>query len=294
MRLSRIIHRGEFYLLLFCLAIIVVYWVLSAPIGFPIDRPVTVAKGLGVAGISRDLARDRVIQSPLFFELVVKAAGIGEQLQAGDYWFEQKISLLELIKRLKNGTFVTNPVKLTIPEGATASQIATIVNNKLPNLSPLAVVEALETQPEIAFPDTYFLPPQVTLPALLELWQDHFQRQVSDLQSASSTLTWHQNIVLASIIEEEMSIPADRRLVSGVLHKRLEIGMPLQVDVALITYDEVGLPEHAITNISRNALEAALYPEASDYWYYLSDRYGVTHYARDFEEHKANRRQYLD
>lgn len=286
-------HRWT-YLLIPILGLITLWWLLVAPVGFPLDQPVTISRGAGVTGISQELARAGVVQSPLFFQLAVRLAGVGSQLQAGEYWFEQRLNMLEVLRRVKSGRFITNPVKLTIPEGLSPGQVASLVSNKFPQISPIELTELLTEQPELAFPDTYFFPMRAGVAEITAAWQSHWERQTAELRAASSTLSWPETVVLASIVEEEVSDPRDRRLVAGVLLKRLEIDMPLQVDVAPETYERYGLPLAAISNVSLDALEAVVYPTASDYWYYLSDPTGVTHYARSFEEHKQNRQKYLD
>ncbi len=100
-------------------------------------------------------------------------------------------------------------------------------------------------------------------------------------------------IIMASLVEREAKGDEDRAVISGILWKRLEIGMPLQVDAAPITYKERGLPKSPISNPGLLAIDATIHPELSPYLYYLHDKDGIIHYARNFEEHKANRLKYL-
>ena len=100
-------------------------------------------------------------------------------------------------------------------------------------------------------------------------------------------------IIMASLLEEEAAKTEDRKIISGILWKRLEAGMALQVDAEPDTYDYLGFPPGPISNPGLDAIEAALNPKLSPFWYYLSDKEGNIHYARDFEEHKTNRLKYL-
>lgn len=122
-------------------------------------------------------------------------------------------------------------------------------------------------------------------------------------------------IIMASIIEKEMSSPEDGRIISGILWKRIEAGMGLQADATLTyltgkpslklteedlaidspynTYKYRGLPTGPISNPGLNAIKAAIYPEESSYWYYLHDSESQPHYARAFEEHIENKLRYL-
>ena len=122
-------------------------------------------------------------------------------------------------------------------------------------------------------------------------------------------------VIVASILEKEVKTSESRAIVSGILWKRLALGMPLQVDATLgyitgktsaeltidnlnadspyNTYRNKGLPPTPISNPGLLALDAALHPKSSPYLYYLSDNNGVIHYAVTFEEHKANKARYL-
>ncbi len=122
-------------------------------------------------------------------------------------------------------------------------------------------------------------------------------------------------MTMASLLEEEAIREEDRRLISGVLWKRLEAGVALQVDAALTyvtgrasheltgedlkfdsafnTYFYPGLPLGPISNPGLDAIEAALRPTASPYWFYLSDKEGNTYYSATFEEHKEKKFKYL-
>jgi len=121
---------------------------------------------------------------------------------------------------------------------------------------------------------------------------------------------------MASILEGEALTTSDRKLVAGVLWRRLEIGMPLQVDATFSyvngkttfeltlddlkidspynTYKYKGLPPTPINNPGLNSINAALYPTKTKYLYFLSGNDGKMHYARTFEEHKRNRQLYLN
>ena len=100
-------------------------------------------------------------------------------------------------------------------------------------------------------------------------------------------------ITMASLIEGEAKGNIDRGFISGILWKRLSMNMPLQVDVALETYKTKGLPKNPIGNPGLEAIKAAIYPKDSAYLYYLHDKKGNIHYAKNFLEHQVNIRKYL-
>ena len=100
-------------------------------------------------------------------------------------------------------------------------------------------------------------------------------------------------IIMASIIEREAKRDPDRGFISGILWKRLSLGMPLQVDAVPETYKTKGLPETPISNPGMEAIKAAIHPQNSPYLYYLHDKNGNIHYAKNFAEHQANIKKYL-
>jgi len=126
---------------------------------------------------------------------------------------------------------------------------------------------------------------------------------------------WSDIVIMASIIEEEAATAKDRRIISGILWKRLLKGMHLGVDAPFAydigknsatlttidlkydspynTYLYGGLPPTPITNPGLDSIDAALHPETSPYYYYLSDKGDTIHYAKTFDEHKVNKERYI-
>jgi UPF0755 protein len=100
-------------------------------------------------------------------------------------------------------------------------------------------------------------------------------------------------LIMASIIEKEASGASDANMISGILWKRLDMGMPLQADASPITYDRPGLPEFPICNPGIISIKAALNPQESNYLFYLHDKNGQVRYAKTYEEHKQNISNYL-
>jgi len=105
--------------------------------------------------------------------------------------------------------------------------------------------------------------------------------------------TTHQVIVMASLLEKELKTKEDREIASGILWKRIKIGMPLQVDVDMWTYKNTGLPAKPICNPGLDSIKAALYPEDSPYWYYLSTPDGKIIFSKTLEEHNIAKAKYL-
>ena len=120
---------------------------------------------------------------------------------------------------------------------------------------------------------------------------------------------------MASLLEEEARTTRSRQIISGILWKRIERGMRLQVDAVFPyilgkntfeltlddlavdspynTYRYAGLPLGPISNPGLDSLRAALHPVQTPYLYYLSDKNGVFHWSRTYEEHLKKKKLYL-
>ena len=167
------------------------------------------------------------------------------------------------------------------------------------------------------FPDTYYFLPSSTTSEVVFVLEHTFWEKMELIQEEilSSDKTLSDIITMASIIEAEASAEQDRRLVSGILWKRLDIGMPLQVDVTFRyingktsadlslddleeespynTYVNKGLPPTPISSPSLESIVAAIHPVESAYLYFLADSDNVVHYSEDFEEHKRKKALYI-
>ena len=122
-------------------------------------------------------------------------------------------------------------------------------------------------------------------------------------------------VTTSSLIEKEVRTFDDKKIVSGILRKRLKTGIPLQIDATIVfitgkktteisieetkidspynTYKYKGLPLGPIANPGIESIIAALYPESSEYWYYLSAPDGKTIFSRTLEEHNIAKFKYL-
>lgn len=116
---------------------------------------------------------------------------------------------------------------------------------------------------------------------------DNFDKKTADLKITPEI------VIAASILEKEVKTKEEKALVSGVLWKRLKVGMPLQVDAAMWTYEHYGLPEKPISNPGLESILAALYPKDSSYWYYLSKPSGETIFTKTLDEHNIAKAKYL-
>ena len=120
-------------------------------------------------------------------------------------------------------------------------------------------------------------------------------------------------VTMASLLEKEVRTLDDKKIASGILWKRLGVGMPLQLDATVNyitgksdasvlfkdakidspynTYKYKGLPKGPISNPGIDSIMAAIYPIQTKYWFYLSD--GITHFSETLQQHNAAKRRYL-
>ncbi len=291
---------------------------LAAPTNLPATEPVVIEAGKNSSDISHLLKEAGIIKSATIFRLIVKVRGLSGSLRAGDYVFEKPLSPWSLASRLAGGVYSVAMLKVTVPEGLNIREMASLLENQLPDFDMerfLSIAEASEGQ---FMPDTYFLSPFTTAPKVAALMRENFTKRIEPflVEIESSGRGQEDILVMASLLEEEAATERDKYLISGILWKRLDDGMLLQVDAVFPyiigknsfdltrsdlkvdspynTYLYEGLPPGPITNPGLEAILAALRPEESSHWFYLSDLYGRMHYADTYEEHIANKKLYLD
>ena len=209
-----------------------------------------------------------------------------------------------------------NEITITIPEGYTVTQMGELFEKE--SLFSKEEFEKIAKNDEgFLFPDTYQFFKNTTPEKVMEKMKKNFDAKVADFLSEieRQKKSLLDIIIMASIIEREVHNINDRGLVSGILWKRIQKGIGLQVDASLTyilgktsaeltaddlkidspfnTYKYRGLPKGPISNPGKEAIFAAVFPVTSPYLFYLSDKDGITRYARNFEEHKDNKLRYL-
>jgi UPF0755 protein len=245
-----------------------------------------VQPGMSGTEIGNSLYGKGLIRNPKTFKLYVQFSGISDRIQAGVYRLSSGYTLFQIVDAL---TSAPATVKVTIPEGFTNEQIsARLVSNMAQSDEFKTEFLRLAKDKEgYLFPDTYQFPKDATPAAIIARMVDNFNVKTKSMKIDKNT------VILASIIEGETKEGSEREIVSGILLKRLNAGMALQVDVAPETYKSTGLPNSPLNNPGITALEAALNPKDSEYWYYLHDPTGTIHYARTLTEQDANIRKFL-
>jgi UPF0755 protein len=271
----------------------------SAPGNFKPGTIVTIEPGMSLRGVSYVLKNEGIIRSRTAFEAFIIIYDGEKHVVSADYLFEGRAPVWQVARRLESGERHLAPVKATVPEGFNILEISELFDVKLSNFNKEAFLAAAIDREGYLFPDTYFFFTTDTEVDVIRSLSDNFEKKISSLRPqilAAQNLTKRTEreiIIMASIIEKEAKGGVDRGHISGILWKRVDLGMPLQVDAALETYKTKGLPKAPISNPGMSALEAAIHPQSSPYLYYLHDKEGNIHYAKDFAEHRQNVLKYL-
>ena len=269
----------------FALILVLFLWRISPPVSFPTGDIITVPEGLGLHELGALLEEDEVIRSSFWFRIAAIVLGGERDMKAGQYNMSRPQNSFRVAWRIVQGRHDIETVKLTIPEGFSNSEISDLFDERFQFFDHEAFLKF--AREGYLFPDTYFIPVTATASSTIKLLTDNFERKTKDLKITEEI------IIMASLLEGEAKLEDERKLASGILWKRLKIGMPLQVDIERKTYEFPGLPKAPINNPGLVSIKAALNPTTSPYLYFLTDNTGKMHYAKSFDEHKTNIDKYL-
>lgn len=269
-----------------------------------------VRKGEGLRNIAKELQDARLIKDQFIFILLIKQLGLDGNMQAGDYKLTPSLTPEDIARIMTKGSL---DVWVTITEGKRASEIAEILQNKIPTYDATWKTKLIEEEGYL-FPDTYLFPHDATIEQVLSIMKNNFEKKYAQAsQNQTSKLSKPEAVILASIVEREGRSPEGMKMIASVLENRLSIGMALQADATIQyalgntfnwwptptaqnlkidspynTYRNPGLPPTPIANPGLAALNAVLSPANTNYFYYISDSKGVLHFARTLDEQNAN------
>lgn len=314
-------NRSAKIILAVALAIVffstLISFLLMPPRDFPQDKIITVKSGASLGQVSLLLKDEHLIRSRTLFRLCSRAVGGNKPILAGQYLFKEPAHSCILAFRIARGISGIPSVKVTIPEGMANKEVAAVVAKQLPGFDPAFFIESARQKEGYLFPDTYFFSTGANTQEVESIMSANFEKKIEPWNPIieSSGRSLRDTIIMASILEKEATTEEDKELVSGILWKRIKIGMPLQVDATFMyllgrkssevtqadlqmksvynTYRNKGLPGGPIGNPGIAAIRAAVRPKDSPYLYYLSDNSGVMHYAKTFAEHVVNKGKYL-
>ncbi len=283
--------------------------------------------------IAKKLKENNLISSVFLFDFYIKKSNRENSLKAGKYSFSQNMSIAQIADAIIFGDIYIEKVRLFVAEGTNIYQLDKKIEKfelkEEKKLSEYKVGDFKEkysflnsvkddaTLEGFLFPDTYiYNKDTVTIRHVIESMLDNFDSKLNfnlreEITRQGKTI--FEIITMASILEREVRTTNDMAIASGILWKRINSDMPLQVDATTIyslghnnlkskdlkidtpynTYLNKGLPKGPIANPGFRAIKAAIYPKKSPYWFYLSKPSGETVFSKTFSDHKKAINLYL-
>jgi peptidoglycan lytic transglycosylase G len=291
---------------------------------------VEVTPGASVRGVVNKLGKQGVIADPRAIVLYLKVRGLHPKIKAGTYDLPAHASPAEILKMFEQGNVVLE--QLTIVEGSTFADLRRALEKHpavvvtLRGKSDAQVMAAIGHENEFPegrfFPDTYRFAAHTTDVELLKLAYNSMARVLADAwehrRQELPIHTPYEALILASIVEKETGVPAERPRIAGVFTSRLRAGMRLQTDPTVIygmgakyagdirnrdlttdtpynTYMRAGLPPTPIALPGRESVFAAVQPEESGALFFVAtgDGTGAHYFSKTLEEHNEAVRRYL-
>lgn len=271
-------------LLILVFGILVIFYI-SLYSSLKKDVIIHITKNESIQETVQLLKDNDVIDQPKTFLLLLKVFDLN--IKTGDYLFLKGSTLPKVFLQLALNDHNIDPIKVTIREGLDNEQISRVIKKQNLNFNEELFLEKTKGLQGKLFPDTYFFYPMTTVEEIILEMNLNFKNKTKNLSLSSDEL------VMASILEGEANGDKDNKIISGILWKRLGIGMPLQVDVDKSTYHNKGLPDYPLNNPGLSSIKAAIDPRETNYLYYLHDNGGNVHYASNYEDHKKNIKLYL-
>jgi UPF0755 protein len=292
---------------------------LRQPLEFS-EQSIVVPRGVGVSWLSRELFDLEVLSEPYTIQILAYWRGEQESLKAGEYRFENGMTIPEVLSKVTQGQVVQRTV--TFVEGLTTSQILAHLASvddltiTLAGKSPEAIMSLLgspDTHPEGQFfPETYFFTRETTDLDLLrqsfERMQDFLDKAWRDRDEGLPLDSPYEALILASIVEKETAQADERALIAGVFINRLRRRMKLQTDPTVIyglgeqfqgnlrsrhlkedtlynTYTRYGLPPSPIALAGAEAIEAVLHPAKTDALFFVARGDGTHQFSNTLKSH---------
>lgn len=313
--------RRFFFLLVLAIMVVAgaIAYTLLAPAGPRSETFVDILPGTSSSEIAKELKQEAIIRSEYVFLGLHLARG--GTLKAGEYRFDHPAPMTQVWERLRRGDVYT--VAVTIPEGSNIFDIAARMEAAGLGSKEAMVAAARQGTGLIAdldpaapslegylFPDTYRFARRTEPQEIMATMVRRFREKA---QSIGLTGNYHRTVTLASLVERETPIDAERPLVASVFENRMAKGMPLMTDPSVIyaalldgryrggiyqsdleadspynTYRHAGLPPGPICNPGLKSLDAAMHPAQTNYLYFVAanaDPSGKSRFSATLEEH---------
>jgi len=291
-----------------------------------------IKKGEGLEEISSNLEKEGFIKSKFFFEAYLIFKKEAKNLKAGGYLLSTSMNIPEISRKFVSGEIAKE--EITVIEGWNLKDIAGYLEEKgiissgefleITNSDFSKGYDFLNDKPKnlglegYLFPDTYLVNRGFVVEEIIRMMLGNFNEKLTpDLREEIylQKKTIFEIITMASLVEKEVKSAEDKKIVAGILWKRMEEGIPLQVDATIAyitgkkttkisreetridspynTYKYKGLPLGPICNPGFESILSSVYYINSEYLYYLSTPEGKTIFSRTLEEHNIAKEKYL-
>ena len=284
-----------------------------------------IKRGSSLSQVVRQLGEAGVIKSPLALKIYAKIVA-KTTIQTGSYWLETSDSALTLLDKFNRGEVIIK--RLTFPEGWNFSQWRQHLEGvpQFADSRHLSDVQLLQTLGlDISHPEGWFFPDTYSYTGgdsiadlllrahrkMLDTLDKAWLLKAKDLPYSSA----YEALIMASIVEKETGLAAERAAIAGVFVRRLRLGMRLQTDPTVIyglgnqfsgnlrrshlkqktaynTYVIGGLPPTPIAMPSAAAIYAALHPADGDSLYFVARGDGGHYFSSTLEQHRRAVRKY--
>jgi len=309
-----------------------VYYQVFSPADFA-EAEFVAQKGEGVKEIAAHLEEQGFIHNAFWFETYVWYKKEGSSLQAGKYLLLPGMNIPDIMDALAGGKYLSDEISVTFPEGFDLAQIkgrlaeSNLGANGLDHLTAgdfKIQYKFLDDTPDqktlegFLFPDTYRFKKEITDIDIVKRFLDNFDKKLTPQMKAAISeqdREIYEVMILASIVQQESQSESEMKAVAGVFTNRLRIGMALQSDATVNyatgkslrqptadditvqspynTYINKGLPPGPICNPGIAAIEAAIWPDQSDYFYFLHPLNSPAVFSKTLDEHNKNKAKYL-
>ena len=317
--------------------LLVMIWIIISLFYYQGTRPASldsrsikfeVQSGMTLKQVALKLFNQKLILSPSAFQAIAYIQDKEKQIMVGEFSLSPSMLPTEIILRLTSGKTILYP--LTIPEGYRITEIASLLDTQglanskifIHQTQDKNLIQAFDIPTDslegYLFPETYYLSKLTPEKKIVEKMVNTFKEKVLKSQILKSikesSLSLHEIITLASLIEKETGLDSERKMISSVFYNRLKKNMRLQTDPTVIyaiekfdgnirkrdlkidspynTYRYKGLPPGPISSPGLKSIEAAISPIKSNHLYFVSRQDGSHHFSSNLAEHNRAVKKY--
>lgn len=291
--------------------------------------PFRINKGESLISISKNLRNSRIIKNEILWLFSGILMREENKILEGLYFLKNNMNEILCFKSIRYKFSLVPYVKITIPEGSNLREISRIISKELnvpfdsfysfftsrEKIRPIFEkfnINPANTFEGYIFPDTYIFPSGVTPYEVATRGIENLLKVLKEIgyDTLKNNLDLHKILTLASIVEKEAVFDFERPLIASVFLNRLKKGMPLQADPTIKyiiekkgnlslsdllidspynTYKYKGLPPGPICSPGKSSIKAVIYPEKTNYLYFVSKGDGTHYFSKSFEEHKEKK-----